>query len=202
MYTKRQRQDKIILTDIDGVVLDWEFAFTQWMETQGHDLQNKNSYYIDKAFDLSSGKAGRLVHTFNESAAIGFLPPLRDSQYYIKKLHEKYQYRFIAITSLSLNPYAKKLRVKNLNKLFGSNAFKKVICLGCGAPKDEALAKAAEEYPGAVWIEDKMVNADLGVSLGLDTLLMSHGHNIDYQGSAIPVRNWEEVYRHIKWGYQ
>ena len=74
------------------MVLDWEFAFTQWMETQGHDLQNKNSYYIDKAFDLSSGKAGRLVHTFNESAAIGFLPPLRDAQYYIKKLHEKYQY--------------------------------------------------------------------------------------------------------------
>ncbi len=197
-----QRKEKIILTDIDGVVLDWEFAFTQWMETQGHDLQNKNSYYIDKAFDLSSGKAGRLVHTFNESAAIGFLPPLRDAQYYIKKLHEKYQYRFIAITSLSLNPYAKKLRVKNLNKLFGSNAFKKVICLGCGAPKDEALTKAAAEYPGSVWIEDKMVNADLGVSLGLDTLLMSHGHNIDYEGKAKTVRNWEEIHRHIKWIYQ
>ena len=197
-----QRKEKIILTDIDGVVLDWEFAFTQWMETQGHDLQNKNSYYIDKAFDLSSGKAGRLVHTCNESAAIGFLPPLRDAQYYIKKLHEKYQYRFIAITSLSLNPYAKKLRVKNLNKLFGSNAFKKVICLGCGAPKDEALTKTAAEYPGSVWIEDKMVNADLGVSLGLDTLLMSHGHNIDYEGKAKTVRNWEEIHRHIKWIYQ
>lgn len=202
MYTKRQRQDKIILTDIDGVVLDWEFAFTQWMETQGHDLQDKNSYYIDKAFNIAGGKAGRLVRTFNESAAIGFLPPLRDAQYYIKMLHERHQYRFVAITSLSLDPYAKKLRVKNLNKLFGSNAFKKVICLGCGAPKDEALEKAAEEYPGAVWIEDKMVNADLGVSLGLDTLLMSHGHNIEYQGKAKTVRNWEEIYRHINWIHQ
>ena len=114
-------------------------------------------------------------------------------------LHEKHQYRFIAITSLSLNPYAKKLRVKNLSKLFGSNTFKKVICLDCGAPKDEALAKAAKDYPNSVWIEDKIINADLGVSLGLDTLLMSHGHNIEYRGKAMAVRNWEDIYRHVIW---
>ena len=195
----QRRKEKIILTDIDGCVLDWEFAFRQWMEVQGHDLHDKNSYYINKAFNLAGSKAERLVRTFNESAAIGFLPPLRDAQYYIKMLHEKHQYRFIAITSLSLNPYAKKLRVKNLSKLFGSNTFKKVICLDCGAPKDEALAKAAKDYPNSVWIEDKIINADLGVSLGLNTLLMSHGHNIDYRGKAMAVRNWEDVYRHITW---
>ena len=80
----QRRKEKIILTDIDGCVLDWEFAFRQWMEVQGHDLQDKNSYYINKAFNLAGSKAERLVRTFNESAAIGFLPPLRDAQYYIK----------------------------------------------------------------------------------------------------------------------
>ncbi len=195
-------KERIILTDIDGCVLDWEFAFTQWMELQGHHLLNKNSYYITKAFELTKNESENLVRIFNESAAIGFLPPLRDAQYYIKKLHEKYQYRFIAITSLSLNPYAKKLRVKNLNKLFGSNVFREVICLDCGDPKDRELAKFATEYPGAVWIEDKTLNADLGIHFGLDTLLMSHGHNFKYNGKAKKVRNWEEVYRHINWIHQ
>ena len=112
-------QEKIILTDIDGVVLDWEFAFHQWMEHHGHTLDDKNVYSVATAYNLADSKAKALIRTFNESAAIGFLPPLRDAQYYIKKLHEKHQYRFVAITSLSLDPYAKKLRVQNLNKLFG-----------------------------------------------------------------------------------
>ena len=29
-------QEKIILTDIDGVMLDWEFAFHSWMDVHGH----------------------------------------------------------------------------------------------------------------------------------------------------------------------
>ena len=46
-----------------------------------------------------------MVKQFNESAAIGFMIPLRDAQwYYVKLLHEKHRYRFVAITSLSLDP--------------------------------------------------------------------------------------------------
>ena len=29
-------EDKIILTDADGVLLDWESAFHKWMESHGH----------------------------------------------------------------------------------------------------------------------------------------------------------------------
>ena len=29
------KKDKIILTDIDGVILDWEEGFSVWMEHQG-----------------------------------------------------------------------------------------------------------------------------------------------------------------------
>ena len=86
-------QEKIILTDIDGCVLDWESAFHQWMEHHGHTLDDKNVYSVATAYNLADSKAKALVRTFNESAAIGFLPPLRDAQYYIKKLHEKHQYR-------------------------------------------------------------------------------------------------------------
>ena len=188
---------KIILTDCDGVVLDWEFGFHTWMESHGHELQDKDVYSVAVQYQLAYPKAKALIRSFNESAAIGFLPPLRDAQYYIKLLHEKHKYQFVAITSLSLDPYAQKLRKRNLEKLFGLNTFSDIIFLDCGADKDEALASASLRYPGACWVEDKGENADVGVSFGFDAYLMEHGHNLGYTGEATVVKNWESVYNMV-----
>jgi len=190
-------KSKIILTDIDGVVLNWEYAFGEYMEFQGHQpVEGHNKYYsVRQKYNLPTDASGDLViKTFNESAAIGFLPPLRDAQYFIKKLHEQHQYQFIAITSLSLLPYAQQLREKNLKKLFGDNCFIEVNCLDTGADKDEILDVYAREYPGAYWIEDKPQNADVGIALGLKSILVEHGHNMNYNGQAKVVVNWEEIY--------
>jgi FMN phosphatase YigB (HAD superfamily) len=37
---------KLILTDADGVILDWEWAFSVWMQERGYTLtaDNKKSY--------------------------------------------------------------------------------------------------------------------------------------------------------------
>ena len=190
-------KSKIILTDIDGVVLNWEYAFGEYMEFQGHQpVEGHNKYYsVRQKYNLPTDASGDLViKTFNESAAIGFLPPLRDAQYFIKKLHEQHQYQFIAITSLSLLPYAQQLREKNLKKLFGDNCFIEVNCLDTGADKDKILDVYAREYPGAYWIEDKPQNADVGIALGLKSILIEHGHNMNYNGQAKVVVNWEEIY--------
>ena len=193
-------KSKIILTDIDGVVLNWEYAFGEYMEFQGHQpVEGHNKFYsVRQKYNLPTDASGDLViKTFNESAAIGFLPPLRDAQYFIKKLHEQHQYQFIAITSLSLLPYAQQLREKNLKKLFGDNCFIEVNCLDTGAAKDDILDVYAREYPGAFWIEDKPQNADVGIALGLQSILIEHGHNMNYDGQAKVVVNWEEIYNII-----
>ena len=193
-------KSKIILTDIDGVVLNWEYAFGEYMEFQGHQpVEGHNKFYsVRQKYNLPTDASGDLViKTFKESAAIGFLPPLRDAQYFIKKLHEQHQYQFIAITSLSLLPYAQQLREKNLKKLFGDNCFIEVNCLDTGADKDDILDVYAREYPGAFWIEDKPQNADVGIALGLQSILIEHGHNMNYDGQAKVVVNWEEIYNII-----
>lgn len=191
------REQKIILTDVDGCALDWEYSFTVWMDVHGHELQDKDVYSVAVQYRMAHPKAKAVVRTFNESAAIGFLPPLRDAQYYIKLLHEKHQYKFIAITSLSLDPHAQKLRERNLAKLFGPNTFDEVICLDCGADKDETLAEYGARYPGHIWVEDKPQNVDVGIACGLTGLLMEHGHNLDYAGPAKVVKNWEQIYNHV-----
>ena len=191
------KKDRIILTDVDGVLLDWEFAFHTWMEEHGHAAQkgHKLVYSVHKRFGIPRKDGKRLTEIFNESASIGFLPPQRDAMYYVKKLHEEHGFMFHAITSLSLNRHAIRLREQNLAKLFGNTVFEKVVCLDTGADKDDAL----ESYRGSGcwWVEDKVKNADLGIDLGLKSVLMEHGHNMDYKGKAVLVKNWKEIYNLI-----
>lgn len=195
----RTNKNKIILTDVDGVLLDWEEGFGVWMEHHGHTMveDGKLIYKIGDRYGISNSQGHQLVKQFNESAAIGFLPPCRDAQYYVKLLAEKHQYRFLAVTSLSLDPYAKKLRTRNLMKIFGNETFIDVICLDTGADKNEVLEDLAKTYKGNWWIEDKPENVDAGIDVGLKGILVEHGHNMQYAGSAIVTKTWEEIYNVI-----
>ena len=121
---------------------------------------------------------------------------MRDAQYYIKKLAEKHGYRFVAVTSLSNDPSAQKLRTCNLNKLFGNGTFIEFHYLDCGADKDDILTDLAHKYRGSIWVEDKIVNAQVGAKLEYDSIIMEHGHNMNYDGSIKLVKNWEEIYKY------
>ena len=188
-------QSNLILTDVDGVLLNWEYAFDTWMQTHGHSRVEGGQfkYDIGKRYNVSHDQGKQLIKYFNESAAIGFLPPLRDAMHYVKKLHEEHGFVFHAITSLSLDKNAVHLREMNLKKLFGDTAFEKIVCLDTGADKDDALLPYKDS--GLWWIEDKITNCELGIRLGLKSLLMEHGHNMDHEHLDIPhVKNWREVY--------
>jgi len=189
-------KENVILTDIDGVVLNWEYAFGVWMNEHGHKLVDPTNpvYDVSEAYGIDKATGKMLVRMFNESAHIGFLPPLRDSMYYMKKLHEEHGYVFHAITSLSDNPNAQKLRILNLQKLFGETLFEKFIILGCGDDKDEALEPYRDTE--CLWVEDKVENAELGVELGLESVLMAHGHN-RYENKVPRVQNWKGIYEKL-----
>lgn len=197
--TKGNNMKKVILTDADGVLLNWEYAFNCWMEQHGHSHVDGGNlmYDIGKRYNISKDQGKQLIKIFNESAAIGFLPALRDSMYYVKRLHEEHGYVFHCITSLSLDENAGKLRKMNLEKLFGKTAFEKVICLDTGADKDSALAPYKDS--GLFWIEDKLENAEVGLKLGLRSVLVEHGFNMNdsIKPGIKKVVNWKEIYEYI-----
>jgi len=195
MSSKWKNLDRLILVDSDGVLLDWEYAFNIWMQEHGFEEVpgSKLSYEMSERYGIPKDQVRKLIRLFNESAAIGFLPALRDAMYYVKRLHEEHGYRFHCITSLSTDPNAVRLREMNLAKLFGKTAFERVLCLPTGADKNEAL----EEYrdTGCYWIEDKPVNAEAGHAVGLRSLVIEHGHNMHYYHEHITlVKNWRDVY--------
>jgi FMN phosphatase YigB (HAD superfamily) len=191
--------NKIIVVDCDGVLLNWEYAFCIWMEQHGHtQIENGNKEYnIAKRFSISEDVGKNLVKQFNESAAMGFLPALRDARYYVKRLHEEHGYEFHCVTSMSLDPNAKKLRQMNLDKMFGPTAFTVLECLDTGADKDEALEKYRNS--GYFWVEDKMANAVAGQNVGMKPILIEHGWNMNdtVPEGMFKALNWKEVYEYV-----
>ena len=184
-----------ILVDADGVLLNWEYAFAIWMQQHGFEKVHGAEYVYDigERYGISKTQGRTLIRNFNESAAIGFLPPLRDAMYYVKRLHEEHGYMFHCITSLSKDENAQRLREMNLKKLFGETVFERIVCLDTGADKVDALAPYTNS--GCWWVEDKPENAEVGLDLGLRSLLMEHGHNMNHANERLPVvRNWREIY--------
>mgnify|MGYP001066183795 CR=1 FL=1 len=185
--------NKVILTDCDGVLLDWEYAFHAWMKRHGYVKVNNDVYDMAVAYDMDKDDIKRLIRMFNESAAIRKLPPLRDAIKYVKKLHEEHGFIFHAITSLSKDQYAQHLRTKNLRELFGETVFERYVYLDTGADKDEELAEYQDT--GCFWVEDKPENAIEGLNAGLNSILMCHGHNDDFEHEGVTkVSTWKEIY--------
>ena len=187
-------KEKVILTDCDGVLLDWSYAFSQWMARHGYVAREgfESNYAMAKRYGLDMAESKRLIRMFNESASIRKVPPLRDAIKYVKKLHEEHGYVFHLITSMTNDQYAQNLRVKNLIEVFGPSVFEQYIFLDCGADKDEVLYKYKDTE--CWWIEDKIANAEEGLKVGLNPLLMNHDHNRDYEGPIEKVYSWRDVY--------
>jgi FMN phosphatase YigB (HAD superfamily) len=185
-------EQKYILTDADGVLLDWEVDFNKWMTAKGYTKRVSDVYAMETAYDIDRAESKALVRQFNSCAWMGYLPVFRDAKSGVAKLVEM-GYKFICITSLSLDENAAKLRMSNLENIFGKGVFEELICLDTGADKDEVLEKYKDT--GMYWIEDKVQNANLGDTLGLKSILIDHGHNLDSKlnNGVVRVGKWAHI---------
>tara|TARA_B100000035_G_scaffold309792_1_gene316538 strand:- start:499 stop:1110 length:612 start_codon:yes stop_codon:yes gene_type:complete len=196
---------KKILSDCDGVLLDWAYSFDKWMKFH-FDLEvtDYSKYDVGERYqsnwDLLDRKSGEnmfyLPRVFCNSSRIGSLKPLRDSVKYVKKLYEEHGITIDVITSLSLDPETQKLRRHNLRKVFG-DAIDRIVFLDTGADKDDML----EEWRDSelLWVEDKFENAQLGIEMGLQSILIEHEYNRDQGKKARDagirvVSSWREIY--------
>lgn len=192
------KNKKLILTDCDGVMLDWVTAFDAWMGNNGYKKSDVDVYDMSQVYNVTKEKATYLIREFNQSAWMGFLPAFRDARSGVAKLVEA-GYKFVVITSLSLDPKAKMLRISNIKNVFGQDVIEEVICLDTGSDKDDALKYYTEKYPNAeYWLEDKFENAECGLQFGLKCLLLEHGHN-EHQANEniVRVSDWKEIYEEI-----
>ena len=187
--------DKRIILDCDGVLLDWAYAFDVWMVEHGYSkISNTNQYYEQtRRYGISQVEAVSQIKKFNESGCVGFIPAFRDSVEYVTKLSEL-GWKFEVISCLDKDKYAQKLRQKNLLHLFG-DVFDFIDCaLDFTVGKEQYLL---DRYKGKnyYWIEDSVDHAESGKRVGLNSILMDHPYNKEWDGPR--VKNWKEIYQII-----
>ena len=192
-------RDKIILTDCDGVLCNWNKGFNEFMDERGMpQLPNTdNEYSLALMHGISVKKAGALIREFNEGPWIADLESFADSIKYVQWLADL-GFRFIVVTSISDAPSAKYYRDFNLFKLFG-NVFDEINCIEMGASKAHILKRW--EGTGYFWIEDHMRQAEAGHEAGLKTVLISHPYNSHYTTDLFPTVSytspWKEIYNMV-----
>lgn len=190
---------KVILTDADGVLVNWNKGFLKFMEEKGYPQipNTDHEYSISARHNVTTKQAMDFVKEFNESPAIETLVPFADSVKYIGKLAQL-GFRFIVVTSISSHPDAKIRRTKNLQSLFG-DVFDEVHCIEQGASKANILMTWADT--GYFWIEDHMRQAEAGHEAGLKTILINHPYNSHYKTDLFPTVSyenpWKEIYERV-----
>jgi hypothetical protein len=188
-----QQSNRIILTDVDGVLLEWEKHFAMWMASRGYyeKASKKDVYSMKKRYGLDEEEKSELIEEFNRSAWMGTQMPLPGAQTWVKLLHAE-GWTFIPITSQTKDIPGQQLRKKRLQELFGGTVFSNFFILDTGADKHEALAEF--HGTGLWWVEDKPENAELGLEFGLRPLLYNHTYNQKYKNPKVKrVSNWKQI---------
>ena len=198
--------NRIILTDVDGVLLEWEHHFTKWMlqktlfDDRGaryhpHRLlpDKQDTYWMEERFGLTKNEIRIQIREFNRSAWMSTQRPMLESQTWVKLLAAE-GWTFIPITSQTSDIPAQELRKRRLGELFGEHVFTNYHILGTGADKDSALAEF--HNTGLYWVEDKPANAVAGLKYGLKPILIDHLYNQDFSHPQITrVNNWQQIHK-------
>ena len=197
---------------MDGVLLEWERHFTDWMLQRSYFdnevgegyvgkkiypyklLDNKESTYeMAERFGLTKTEVRKEIREFNKSAWMGNQAPMLDSQTWVKLLAAE-GWTFVPITSQTSDIPAQLLRKKRLGELFGDHIFTNYHILDTGFDKDSALSEF--HGTGLYWVEDKPANALAGLKYGLKPILIDHPYNRDFNHPDITrVNNWQDIHK-------
>jgi len=185
---------KVILTDVDGVLCDWEGGFNSFMELKGFEMIENGhlEYAIGDRFGIDREVGYSYVCEFNNSKSIAQLKTLKDSNEWVRRIHDELGYKFHVCSSMSHLTESMNMRTSYLKEQFG-DIFVGFTYLPTGADKDEALA--AWKDTGYFWVEDNIANCIAGEAQGLRPILIDHDYNRNIDVAYPRVKNWQAIYQ-------
>lgn len=174
-------KNKIILTDVDGVILDFASGFYDFIsETHGIEIpeEAKSNYYIYKDLGLENYNQQEIMTDYAHSEHFTRLPAKECAKQVLQQLR-KDGWRFVAITAcdtgLERQCHKKTYqnRMDNLEAHFG-NIFEDLHLSNWERGKTEFLKR----YEPTWWIDDRVSHAEDGHKLGHKSIVM---HTEDYK---------------------
>lgn len=183
---------KIILTDVDGVLLSWIKGFDRLMSVHGYERLIEGEYDLPKAFGVSKEVIDKIASKYVTSDEFSSLPSILGSKKAVRHLHEKHGYVLHCITTVGSNPRTHELRLKNLHSIFGKSAIHDLHCLDHNEEKRNVLKNYHNS--GFHWIEDHPANYEFADEFGLNGLLMHQEWNKDYEEKPnTRINHWKEI---------
>ena len=157
---------KILLTDIYGVVLDWQQHFNNYLDKYypGQEL-------FDPTVFAQGEETGKIIKESNNTAWIGFLKPWKDPLEVLTEFKEN-GWHIFGCTLMGTDPIYNALRKKNIENLM-PDVFARVDIIPLWNPALVIQWRGS----GAIWVEDKWSNAILGADMGIKTFLMKQSYN-------------------------
>lgn len=195
--------ERVILTDCDGVLCNWDKGFNSFAQSKGFSMspETEHHYSITSRFNVSFQKAAQLVEEFNSSTGISNLEPMADAVEYVHRLSED-GFKFIVVTAVGDGELSKLYRAANLQALFGS-AISELYCLPVGTNKGIALGHWSES--GYFWLEDHIQQAEAGYAQGLRPILFSKPFNRIFSTPLFPRVSeetpWKDLYKIVSGAY-
>ena len=186
-----------VLLDCDGVLLNWESAFRDWVTAKLRRpiIAQPGEWCLADWLGVTKDSAAALVEEFNHGEVFGSLRPVYGAEWAIGGLAAA-GVEMHVITSCAANSEVAARRRQNLAAYFG-DAFATVTCLDLGQSKVKALI---EHEPGATWIEDNFTHALTGRALGHRTFMLRYPHNRKHEGGSVGLTwcdDWADIMARI-----
>jgi FMN phosphatase YigB (HAD superfamily) len=178
----------LILTDVDGVLLNFMPSFDTWVRGLGIAPSNLNGRTIADYLNISDEIAARLVEAFFYQDSVENLDAYPAALEVLPRLYSA-GWRFVAVTAIPNEPDIVARRRRNLEQTFGL-PFDAVHCVGYRGDKSKILGA----YRPTIWVEDHGRNAEVGAELGHRAFLIetrSNHHVVPVKAERIT--GWREI---------
>lgn len=182
----------MILTDVDGVLLDWFGGFRSFLTHKGIHTDGPRPRSWAMTEWVKADNIQELIQEFNSSDAFMYLSHYVTALSVLRKLHMQHGHEIVAVTSCSSEPRVQAMRRRNLENKYGP-IFKDIICLDLMETKTEVLKR----YPAAFWVEDAIHGAKAGVEAGHKTFLINKSYNQEEVPGVQRVDGWYQIYDSI-----
>lgn len=189
---------KILITDVDFVLLDWVVGLKPFLDEKGIDSEHLDQYrgstyypsLSELFFNDNEDQNVKLMKEFNNSSWIEHLPIFQDdSRRHLEKISKKVD--IVAVTCLGDGKEQKLMRTNNLIQHY-KDAIKDVICIPVRTSKAPTFANLKNNNDILFYIDDRENHLAEAKSCGIDTLLFKR--NEDHAPTESKVVNcWSEI---------
>lgn len=194
-----------VITDVDGVLLDWFYGFEQWITNikgvKPVHATAPSMYSLQDKYPLTQQEIVEHIAEFNSSKYFGELLAVRGAESYFCSMlsHRNMKWSWLSCGAVDdKETECLEMRKQNLRKRFHREI--PGILLPMSAKKLTCLAAYSELFgEDMVFIEDSLSHAMDAVKMGIKTVLLDYPYNQQQKDPYLLYRakNWKEIYEFL-----